>query len=459
LKKNVAIILAGGTGERFGADIPKQFVKLAGKPIIYHTIEAFEKHPLVDEIFLVVHKNFYHLMEELISNGGYKKIKKILLGGSTRQESSRMGIVACDETVENVLIHDAVRPFVSNEIITETIIALANYLAVDVAIPSTDTIVEVSSEMKIKSIPTRKFLLRGQTPQGFKLAIIKKAHELAISEGYSEATDDCSLVLRYNLSEIFVVSGSDNNIKITEPIDIHIADKIFQIHRVRLKSKTIDKLKEKISGKVLVVFGGTSGIGQDICKIWQDLGGHAYEFSRRTGTDITKKEDIDFALSKVYISHRRIDSIVCSAAILKMGFLDQITAEEIISQINTNFIGSVLVAKSSIPYIKESKGSLILFASSSYTRGRRGYTLYSASKAALVNFVQGLSDEMSCFGVRVSIINPERTNTQMRRSNFGNEDKALLLSSKFVAKVTIDAIVSDLTGCVIDARKNDEGRI
>lgn len=454
--KNIAIILAGGIGERFESDIPKQFVKLAGKPMILHTIEAFERHPLIDEIFIVIHRNFYLYMEDLIQNSEYKKVKKILIGGLTRQESSRVGVMACDEAVENVLIHDAARPFVSKEIITKTIAAMSKFLAVDVAISSADTIIEVSDEMKIKTIPERKHLLRGQTPQAFKFDVIRKAHELALSEGYSEATDDCSLVIRYRISEIFVISGSENNIKITRPIDIHIADKIFQINGIRLQYDEIDKIRDNISKKILVVFGGTSGIGKEICRIWRELGGYAEEFSRRNGVDILNPSEIESALNKVHEIYGRIDSVVCSSASLKMGFIDQITYDEILHQINTNLIGSIFVAKSSLSHLKESKGCLILFASSSYTRGRRGYTLYSASKAGLVNFAQGLSDEISNSKVRVVVINPERTATPMRKNNFGNEDNAILLSPEFVAGITIEAIASGLTGCLIDIRKDGE---
>ncbi len=456
MSKNVAIILAGGIGERFGSEIPKQFVKLAGKPVIIHTLKIFEQHPHIHEIFLVVPKEYYLYSIEMINKYDFKKIKKILIGGRTRQESSRIGVFACENNVKNVLIHDAVRPFVSADIITRVIEALNEYPAVDVAIPSPDTIIEVSENNIIKDIPPRKVLRLGQTPQGFNLEVIKKAHQLAMAEGFNNATDDCSLVVRYKLGKVYVIPGSEYNIKITRPIDIHLADKIFQLKYVHINSKIDEYVKNRVKDKVLVVFGGTSGIGEKIVNLWKELGGVAYPFSRRNGVDITYPENVNTALKKVYEKESRIDSVVCTAGVLHFQFFDKLDVDEIISDVNVNLLGSMIVAKYSIPYLKKTHGNLTLFGSSSYTRGRAGYIIYSSTKAALVNFVQGLSDELSEFGVRVNIIVPERTDTPMRRRNFGNEDKSLLLSPEFVAKVTIKSIIQNLTGAVIMVRKIDE---
>ena len=454
--KNIAIILAGGIGERFGTEIPKQFIKLAGKPVIIHTIKIFEEHPLIHEIYIVVHRNYYNYMVDLVKRYGFKKVKKILIGGTTRQESSQIGVFATDEDVDNILIHDAVRPFVSPDTLTDVIRALESYPAVDVAIPSPDTIIRISEVNTIEDIPPRKELRLGQTPQGFKRDVIKKAHERALEEGFTSATDDCTLVLRYNLGEVYVVTGSEYNIKITRPIDIHLADKIFQLRYVKISGVLEPSVSEKIRDKVLVVFGGTSGIGKDIVDLWSAHGGFAYAFSRRNGVDVTRGSDIKNALEDVYQKHGKIDAVVCTAGVLKLEFFDRMNEDEIISLINVNFLGSVLVARYGIQYLRETKGSLILFGSSSYTRGREGYIIYSSTKAALVNFVQGLADELSESGVRVNIVVPERTDTPMRRKNFGKEDKSLLLSSQFVAKVTINTILSNLTGSVVEVRKQDE---
>lgn len=455
-KKVVAIILAGGTGNRFNADIPKQFIKLSGKFIIEHTIEVFENHHLINEVYVVVHKEFCDLIEDITQSNAYKKVKKVLVGGATRQESSEIGVFACEDDVEKVLIHDSVRPFVSEEIITNVVLALDRFSAVDVAIPTADTIIEVSNEKKITNIPPRKYLLRGQTPQGFWLTSIKRAHQLAKEDGCSDSVDDCSLVLRYDLGPILVVDGSEYNMKITYPIDIHIADKIFQIRTANLTNLDLRTLEEMLNDKVIVVFGGTDGIGLEVCKLCEKFGAHAYGFSRRTNIDIRSFESIKGALENVYKVHKRINSIICTSGVLKLSFIETAEISDIIDQIGINLIGNILVGKASIPYLKKTKGSLIFFASSSYTRGRRGYAPYSASKAALVNFMQAFSEEVSYYGIKVNVINPERTDTPMRSKNFGKEDKKLLLSPEFVALITLQTIVSDMTGAVVEVRKIDE---
>jgi len=453
--KNVAIILAGGSGVRFGAEKPKQLVKLAGKTVIEHTIEKFEKHPMIDKIYLVVNPSYRDYIEELIK-GKFSKVKKVLNGGKTRQESSSIGIMACEDEDENVLVHDAVRPFVSAEIISEMVEQLKTHVAVDVAIPSPDTIIQINDEHYIVDIPQRKYMWRGQTPQGFKKDILLKAHKLAIENGIENASDDCSLVLKLNLGDIFVISGSKFNIKITYPLDIHIADKIFQIYQIKIPEVSSDELKKYFRDKVVVVFGGTSGIGLEICNLTKSYGSRVYSLSRRVGVDIRNYDSVKKALDEIYEKEKRIDVVVVSSGVLKRAFIESADIETIREQIETNLMGNILVAKASIPYLKESHGSITFFASSSYTRGRMGYTPYSSSKAALVNFVQGFSDEVSEYGICANVVSPERTATPMRVMNFGKEDPNKLLSPEFVALATLKTIASRVTGSVISVTVADE---
>lgn len=229
LKKVAAIIVAGGNGDRCRSEIPKQFIKLGDKYIIEYSITTFEKHLLIDDIYIVTLKEYCDWVKDLVQRNYYRKVRKILAGGQTRQESSRIGVFACKEDIEKVLIHDASRPFVSENIITNVISALDNYSAVDVAIPSADTIIEVlSNDKTITDIPPRKYLMRTQTPQGFLLRSIKKAHILAERDRF-ESTEDCSLILKYGIGSIYVVDGSIYNTKITHPIDIHIANKVLEV--------------------------------------------------------------------------------------------------------------------------------------------------------------------------------------------------------------------------------------
>lgn len=455
----VGIILAGGIGTRFKEEKPKQIAKIAGKTVIEHTLDIFETHSLIDEIYVIINPEYYELMFEIAKN--YKKLTKILYGGETRQESSKIGIFALENKVKKVLIHDAVRPFVKKETISEVIKQLDNYSAVDVAIPASDTIIKVDESLKfVERVPERRYLFRGQTPQGFRKEVIIKAHKLAEEDGFSNASDDISLIVKYKLGDIYVIRGDDTNIKITYPQDIYIADRLFQLKSLSICDILNDKkeLQSKLTSlkdKVIVVFGGTSGIGKEIVKISRNYDAKVYSFSKRTGVDITSYRSVKEALESIFKEEKKIDAVISSAGVLRMGFLENISVNDIKYLLKVNFLGQIYVSKASIPYLKQSFGSLILFASSSYTRGRAGYSAYSSSKAGLVNFSQGIADELSG-QVRVNVINPERTNTPMRKKNFGNEPEEILLNPKSVAYVTLIIANSDITGHIIDVRKSDE---
>lgn len=224
--KNIAIILASGTGSRCGLNIPKQFYKVNDKTVLEYSIEAFENNPQIHEIIVVSNPDFIDLTNELSNK--YSKVIKVIKGGETRQQSSYNGVMSVQDNDANILLHDAVRPFVTQTIINECIEALQKNNAVNVAIESSDTILEIDENNFIKSVPNRKNLRRVQTPQCFKLDIIKQAHELAKNEKSFQPTDDCGLVLKYKLTPIFVVNGDENNIKITYPSDIEIAKKILE---------------------------------------------------------------------------------------------------------------------------------------------------------------------------------------------------------------------------------------
>jgi len=453
--KTVGIILGGGSGQRFGSQTPKQYCKVSGKLVIEHTIEIFERNEKIDETYLVVPKEYFEQTEELVIKNSYHKVKKILIGGSTRQESSKIGIFACDIDVSKVLIHDAVRPFIDDRVINQIIDELDHSEAVDIAIPTSDTIIQVKNGI-ITDIPERKWLYRGQTPQGFSTAIIKKAHQLADLQGYNSAPDDCSLILRYQLANVTVIDGSESNLKITYPIDLFIADKLFQLNKIGIPNIKSKEIESSLQGKVVVVFGGSSGIGKDIVDIANRMGCYAYSFSRANGVDITNIQAVQDSLDKVYAKHRSIDHVICTAGIMKRGTIETISIQDIDEQIGVNLVGPLYIAKLSIPYLKKSYGSLTYFSSSSYTRGRSSYVPYSSSKAAIVNMVQGLSEELRYSNIRVNVVCPERTATPLRQRNFGKEDKKSLLSSDYVAISTLKVIASSVTGSIIDIKKIDE---
>jgi 2-C-methyl-D-erythritol 4-phosphate cytidylyltransferase len=227
----VAVVLAGGSGERFGTTIPKQLLPLAGRPMIEHSVAAFERAPEVDHILVVMAAGHAPQVRALLMAGGYTKLSKVIDGGPTRTESARRAIAELGEDECDVLFHDAARPLVSQQTIAACVAALADHRAVGVAVPSPDTIAVVRDGV-MTAIPRRDSLARCQTPQGFRLSVIRRAYQLADADPhFSEqpATDDCGIVLRY-LPElgVHVVPGSERNIKITYPRDLAIAEALFR---------------------------------------------------------------------------------------------------------------------------------------------------------------------------------------------------------------------------------------
>ncbi|WP_201352083.1 2-C-methyl-D-erythritol 4-phosphate cytidylyltransferase [Hydrogenimonas urashimensis] len=451
MRKNVAVILAGGSGTRAGYEKPKQFMKIAGKLVIEHTIERFQKHPLIDEIAIVSHADFLTLIEEIVNHNSYDKVKKILQGGKERYESSLTAIEAYDEDL-HLIFHDAVRPLVSDRIIKDVVEALNRYNAVDVAIPAADTIIEVEND-RIVNIPDRSRLYRGQTPQGFRRETIKKAYDFALQDSAFKVTDDCGVVKRYLPEEkIYVVAGEEANMKLTYKEDFYLLDKLFQLKSIQNLDNDPSLLK-RLEGKSIVVFGASYGIGQSIVELAEANGAHVHGFSRQKGkVDVSDPKSVAEALRSVYEKKGAIDYVINTAGLLHKEPLNHMDYSRIEEEIRVNYLGSVNVAKESFRYLKETKGALLLFTSSSYTRGRAMYSIYSSTKAAIVNFVQAIASEWEPFGVTVNCINPERTATPMRRRTFGKEDEKTLLQPTDVARVSLQSLLLDATGQVIDVR-------
>lgn len=222
--KNYAIILASGTGTRCQNNLPKQFLKIGDKTILEHTLDIFETNNNIDGIILVITAQYKQKAADLTKS--YKKIIKITEGGETRKVSSYIGVNSIEEDNANVLIHDCARPLLSQKVLNECIEALKRHDAIVTAIPSSDTIIEIENR-EVINIPDRAKLMRVQTPQCFRLSLIKKAHELSLND--NDFTDDCGLVLKYNLAKVHIVEGDINNIKITYPQDIKFAQYLTNI--------------------------------------------------------------------------------------------------------------------------------------------------------------------------------------------------------------------------------------
>lgn len=450
--KTVAVVLAGGVGTRVGLGIPKQLIKIAGKAIVEHTLESLDRSPAIDEILVMMHPDSIPELKALLDFTRFPKLTRILPGGETRNDTTQLALAELGDDDVKVLFHDAVRPFIDERIIQDCVRALDDYDAVDTAIPSADTIIEVDDNGFISGIPPRGRLRRGQTPQAFRVGTIRKAYEKAREDPSFTATDDCGVVFTY-LPEvpIYVVEGTAQNMKVTDPIDVHIADKVFQMQSASINDAAENWGDLDLTGHVMVVFGGSYGIGHSIVEMARSAGATVHAFSRsQTATDVTRSKHVRRALAKVHDETGKIDSVIITAGMLTIAPLADTKRGTIEKALGTNLAAPANIARLAMPYLRESGGALLLFTSSSYTRGRANYSLYSASKAGIVNLTQALAEEWAQDGIRVNCVNPQRTDTPMRRAAFGTEPIESLLTPEHVAATALQVVGSELTGQVID---------
>lgn len=222
---NSAIIVAAGSGTRFGAERPKQFLDLGGKPLLIHTLEKFEICAAIDEIVLILSANEIADFQKTLQNFQISKLSKIIAGGATRAESVKNGVFSLDaDKTKIVAVHDGARPFVAPAEIAETVEKAREKGAVCLVAPIFDTIKRVANGKIVETID-RNFLRRALTPQTFRFEILQKAFS---PENYDEhATDECFLVEKAG-HEIFYIDGSPQNIKITTREDFAIAEIFLQ---------------------------------------------------------------------------------------------------------------------------------------------------------------------------------------------------------------------------------------
>lgn len=225
----IAIIVAAGRGKRLGSSLPKQFLKVRGRTILEMSVEAFEQNKYVDEIFVAANADYCELTEKLCR--GFSKLKKIVAGGAERQDSVRAALDCLRGENGIVLVHDAARPFVSEAVINAVIEGTADFGAAIPTMPAKDTIRQVDGTGS--RTLQRETLACVQTPQGFRISLIKHAFEKAQAEGFL-GTDDASLVERMGIN-ISMVQGEDANRKITTREDLETEMRIgtgYDVHRL-----------------------------------------------------------------------------------------------------------------------------------------------------------------------------------------------------------------------------------
>jgi len=342
--RNVAVVLAGGVGSRVGLNISKQLIKIAGRPIMEHTLDILNSHPAIDEVVVMMTPGYLDKVREIVKRNDFQKVSQILEGADNRNDTTQRALAALDDEVCNVILHDAVRPLLSPRIVTDVVKALDTHGAVDVAIPSADTIItvagkEIDGYPVISSVPPRAMLRRGQTPQAFKLSVIRSAYAEAAMDPDFAATDDCSVVLKYKPEvPVAVVHGDDRNMKVTEPIDIYIADKLFQLTSNDVPAPSSEEeYRVALEGKTVVVFGGSYGIGADIAAMAARYCANVKIFSRSsTKTHVNRREDIVAARDQVLAETGRIDYVVNTAGVLPRGLLSETSDETIYESTEIN---------------------------------------------------------------------------------------------------------------------------
>ncbi len=245
----VAIIVGAGEGRRMGSTGGrKQFTKISGKPLIAYTLEPFEKCQLIDHMVLVVPPDSIDwVREEIVGQYRLKKVREIVAGGETRQQSVWNGLNVVSNNTEKVVIHDAVRPFVNETLIKRVIDASRKTGAAITAVPVKDTVKQVESGEVVGTLD-RRLLWLAQTPQCFDYQIIVEAHKMAAREKI-EATDDASLVEKYG-AKVAVAVGSYANLKVTSPEDLPLLEYFLrQDRRIRLEQPTTRQRRTQVRSR------------------------------------------------------------------------------------------------------------------------------------------------------------------------------------------------------------------
>jgi ribitol-5-phosphate 2-dehydrogenase (NADP+) / D-ribitol-5-phosphate cytidylyltransferase len=449
-----ALVLAGGSGDRFAAEIPKQFVRLAGESILLRSLRTVAGAG-VNRLVVVAHPSWIRETEEIVEQAELTVPVVVVAGGVTRNESTQRGLAALDAADEDiVVVHDAVRPLVPTEVIQRSIEPILSGRAegTDTVIPSADTLVVVEGDRVIE-IPERARYRRGQTPQTFRKWVLAQAYEKAAAAGDLTATDDCSLVLRHvPTARIVAVAGDEVNLKITTRTDLVLADRMIQMRTLGAKDPVPTR---SLDGSRLYIVGGTDGIGRSIADAASRAGARVEVDGRRTGLDVRDAQAIQSRMDSTAERLGGLDHVICTAGIMRVGPSAEASAGDLAEVIEVNVTGTLVVARAAYPHLRASHGSFTVFASSSFTRGRANYVAYSGSKAAVVNIAQGLAEEWAPDGIRVNAVSPERTDTPMRRSAFPDESRKGMLQPDEVAAATLRLILSDLTGQVLDVRRHD----
>ncbi|MFG2074020.1 2-C-methyl-D-erythritol 4-phosphate cytidylyltransferase [Nonomuraea maritima] len=419
--RSVGVLLAGGVGQRVGLATPKQLVEVAGRTIIEHSLAVFEAAPEIDEIVVLMTPGYADRVREIVAEGGYCKVSKVVDGGTSRTESTWRALLALGDEECNVLLHDAVRPLLEPRIITACVEALRTRTAVNVAIPSSDTVLVAEPAPDggevIGEVLDRSRLRRSQTPQCFRLSVIREAYERAMADpGFVDrpATDDCGVVLRYLPDvPIHLVPGSEHNIKVTHPADLHIADLLF-----RLPAAVPAGDRGALAGGSLVVLGGSEVAGE-VARQAAACGAGVRTLSAADGVRVEEFASVAKALD----DGGPVDHVIVAAeAGDTAGGLAGVGGELLADAVAAVHLGALNAARAARPHLRESLLLVVPPGSGA---------LHESCAAAVAALTRALAREWAADGIRVNCVNTGS-------------------SPVLTAQTSLDILISDVTGQVID---------
>ncbi len=428
---SIGVILAGGTGTRFNGNMPKQYMKLNGKEVIAYSIDAFRNSKSLNDFIAVVNDDEYE-EKNIETKYGISCIK----GGKTRNESIYNAINYIKNNFpdcEKVIFHDAARPFIKYDIIDNYIDLLNTNDAVITAVQITDSIGKLNEGPIDRS---QYYLI--QTPEAFKFRILLK---------YFSADSSITSIVQQMPKNLEVLRNHDLkfNLKITYPEDLFIAEQLIRLKYFKKDSETIED-KNLFDDKKALIFGGTGGVGTEIINRFKSLGVHFLAPSSKELDlyNITTKDIVE------YCGDFKPDIIINAAAFSATdhdGLLDMFD-----KVFNINLKSNLVL----IEYAKylEKKVNIVLFSSSSSTRGRENITLYSAAKAGLNSIVESLAEKMSKHKIYINAIIPEKINTPMiQKLHKGSVKYRELLDVEDVIDAVLHCSIANTFGELIHIRK------
>ncbi|MFI6791857.1 SDR family oxidoreductase [Nonomuraea sp. NPDC050383] len=456
----VGVVLAGGVGQRMGLGRPKQLATIAGRTILEHTIALFDGSPDIDEVVVLMTPGLADEARELVGRAGFRKVSQVVEGGASRTESTWRALQAIGTEECDVLLHDAVRPLLEPRIITDCVRALRTHRAVEVAIPSSDTIFTVDpgpAGETIAEVLDRSRLRRAQTPQCFRLSVIREAYERALADpdfGSRPATDDCGVVLRYLPDvPIHIVPGSERNLKITHPVDARIAAGLLATSPVPVVPEA--GLRAALAGRTVVVLdagagpGGTGPEGADArvaAELAELAAGHGAVVRVLSRERDGLRLDDHAAVAKALAGVGRIDHLVLAVSPGRAGSLVDATDESVAEAAVSGYLGPVNVARAAYPRLRESGGGLLLWApappdapgmvDAAGALPGPGDALRAPAGAAVTALARSLAAEWAVEGVRVNCVTAGGTAGE-------------------AARASLAVLASGLTGQVVDPSLGD----